>query len=457
MTALLYVASESDLHIVDAILPDELGRAGATLARIDEHLCLSMEGLEAYFFAKWEPVLVDLMIVAAAIEFCDVTCARPSLGWARSFDVRIAVHDQRMWEIPHVKAALSNAASFLTGDAWAFSFINRARPLEPVRQQSLDLGSFTRIIMPYSDGLDSRAVAALLSATEGRLMRVRLGTKGVDQHERKTIPFMTVPYEVRVEKGQRRESSSRSRGFKFAVITGIAAHLAGVKRVVVSESGQGALGPILTVTGHSYPDYRVHPAFTRRMEQLFEALLGQAPEYEFPRLWSTKGETLAEAAALPNPVDWTHTRSCWQQSRQVAVDGKRRQCGICAACLLRRMSLHRASLADPPDTYVWTDLSAPTIREGAADGFTLFTNALDEYAIAGVLHLDHLAGLAASPLHARLRRRVASEIALARGESIGEELKNLESLLQRHKIEWTNFVASLGNSSFVAKLAAAAR
>ena len=85
---------------------------------------------------------------------------------------------------------------------------------------------------------------------------------------------MTVPYEVKLGKRARVKSSARSRGFKFAVITGIAAQLARVSRIVVTESGQGALGPILASTGQSYPDYRVHPAFTRRVEKVFELLTG---------------------------------------------------------------------------------------------------------------------------------------------------------------------------------------
>ena len=68
----------------------------------------------------------------------------------------------------------------------------------------------------------------------------------------------------------------------------------------MTESGQGALGPILASTGQSYPDYRVHPAFTRRIEKLFEVLTGCAPRYEYPQIWKTKGETLAKANSIGN-------------------------------------------------------------------------------------------------------------------------------------------------------------
>lgn len=452
MTRFSQECASGNTSFVDAVMPGDRLRRRATPAYIGEHLNLSTAGLESYFFAQWQPVLLDLLVVAAAIEFCDVVHRRPAHGWARRFDVSIAVHDAGVWNASRVVGALSDAAGFLTGDTWSFGFVTRNRPAVAVRQQSLELGASAKVVMPYSDGLDSRAVAALVATEEGGgLVRVRLGAKGSDLSPRsqRRRPFTVVPYEVRVPRSDRRESSARSRGFKFAVVTGIAAYLADVSRIVVTESGQGALGPVLTVTGHAYPDYRVHPALSRKMERLFEALLGRSARYEYPRLWSTKGETLAMAAALPTGFEWTDTRSCWQQSRQVSVRGKRRQCGICAACLLRRMSMHHAGLHEPLETYVWEDLSAPTMRGGAADGFTLFTEALEEYATAGVLHLDHLADLALSEAHARSKRRVARDVASALGEDEQPVAAKLESLLVRHRGEWLAFLASLGSRSFV--------
>lgn len=456
MKASTYAASMATPYLVDAVQAGDAVRPGAAAAIIDKNLRMSTAGLESYFFADWKPLLVDLLVIAAAVEFCDLVHKRPARGWARRFDVRVAVHDPESWCRPEVLAALTNAAGFLTGDLWTFNFLMRQKPANPVKQQPLALRSSARVIMPYSDGLDSRAVAALVADKDSsQLVRVRLGAKGADVRakSRRRQPFTAVPYDVHVPQSQRRESSGRSRGFKFAVVTGIAAHLAGVQQIVVTESGQGVLGPVLTVTGHAYPDYRVHPAFSRRIEHLFAALLGRSARYVYPRLWSTKGETVAAAAALPSKLDWAETRSCWQQSRQVTVGGRRRQCGVCAACLLRRMSMHRAGLEEPAETYVWSNLSAPTMREGASEGFTLFTKALEEYAIAGVLHLDHLAALAGSRLHARSKRSVVRQLAAAEGMDEGMTADLLEDLLHRHREEWRSFLARLGPQSFVAKLA----
>jgi hypothetical protein len=107
-------------------------------------------------------------------------------------------------------------------------------------------------VIPYSDGMDSRCVAGLLDRTLGEgLIRVRLGSRISDAKalKQQKQPFTSIPYRVR--SGQR-ESSARSRGFKFALISGLAAYLTKARRVLVPESGQGALGPALITVGQGF-------------------------------------------------------------------------------------------------------------------------------------------------------------------------------------------------------------
>ncbi len=442
---------------LDALEPGAVMRDGAIYATIGEVLQLDTQGLESYFFADWNPALVDLLVIAAAAEFCDVTRRRPEYSWSRRFDVRIAVHDPVLWNRPNVRAALEEALGYLTGDVWVFSFAQRRRDVPRVAQGSLSLESGARVIMPYSDGLDSRAVRALVAADEGAggLVAVRLGVGGVDRprSKKKRVPFAVVPYKLK--RPRQGETSARSRGFKFAAVTGIAALMAGVSRIMVTESGQGAFGPMLAVSGQIYPDYRVHPTFSRRMERLLHAISDKDVRYEYPRLWSTKGETLHAARALQAVPTWTDTRSCWQQSRHCSVNGRRRQCGICAACMLRRMSMFTAGIDEPAETYIWENLSANRLEDGVAKGFNGLTSKLRAYAVAGVLHMDHLAEFAESPLHARSLRRAARETAEALDGDPAVVEHQLREMLGRHAAEWRVFRKSLGPDSFVARLASA--
>jgi len=130
-----------------------------------------------------------------------------------------------------------------------------------------------------------------------------------------------------------------------------------------------------------------------------------------------------------------------------------RQCGICAACMLRRMSVHAAGDSELKDTYVWEDLSAPCFEKGATKEFGKVKSqgAQYEYAIAGVLHLDHLANLSHSSANrVPLERQI---FRLSRSTSLSEQQARLrlERLLTQHEKEWKRFVKSLGAGSFVAQ------
>jgi hypothetical protein len=233
----------------------------------------------------------------------------------------------------------------------------------------------------------------------------------------------------------------------------LAAYLAKASQIIVSESGQGALGPALVTVGQAYEDYRSHPLFTDRMERFLAALLGHQVRFQFPRLWYTKGETLATfIKECDGGSSWQGTWSCWQQTRQVSVEKKKRQCGICAACMLRRMSVHAAGLIEPEHTYVWEDLGAATFTDGAAASFPRkkITDKLRQYAIAGSLHLDHLAGLQGSAANLQGLTLNAFQLSRSVGLPEADVRAKLDRLLTQHGNEWKGFVHSLGKNSFVA-------
>lgn len=429
-------------------------RVGWTTCEIEENLTFSIESLASYFYADWEPVVFDAMLLAAVVEFCDRIRKRPKMGWGRQFDVRIPVHNPDIWNSQQVASALKDALQFLTGDQWNLRLVKR-RKVVPAPQQGLfNLPSGSVAVIPFSEGLDSRAVSGLMAKELGDgLTRVRLGPKASDRpHDAEgrthRFPFAGIPYEVST--GIRNpESSARSRGFKFAVLSGVAAYLAKAARIVVPESGQGALGPSLVPVGHTYEDYRNHPLFTQRMEKFLNALLGHSVKFEFPRLWHTKGETLTAYLASDNSAEWISTRSCWQDNRHVSVDKHRRQCGICAACMLRRLSVHAAGLHETPDTYIWEDLAASSFEKGAVKGYKKTKGVQRHYAIAGTLHLDHLAGLRGNKIYSHVLGRAAQNLDRGLGYSPGTAAPKLRRMLDQHEKEWKAFMKSLGPDSFV--------
>ncbi len=428
---------------------------GALRCAIGAQVAFSTESLESYFFATWEPVAYDALLVAAAVEFADKSRARSAYKWERRFELRIPVHDVGRWETQPVKASLVDALSFLTGDRWDIAFYQRAHAEPQPRQGALSLHSGVEAVIPFSNGLDSRAVAGLVGRDMGtRLVRIRLGAglSGGEELAGAHQAFTAVPYKVSAGTKRFAESSARSRGFKFSVISGLAAYLANAHQIIVPESGQGALGPALVSVGQAYEDYRSHPVFTVKMERFLKALLGRDLRFVFPRLWSTKGETLKEFVEACDDSRWAATWSCWRQSRHVSVDGRRRQCGVCAACMLRRMSVHAAGLSEDAARYVWEDLSAPSFEKGVAGSYRQKhrLKASREYAIAGALHMDHMAALADAPALRRDLELTAFQLAGALGLGREDVRARLERLIRRHSSEWEAFLGSLGSESFVA-------
>lgn len=438
---------------VDVVEQGMRRRKGMVACRLGRNITFDLNALESFSSRKWQPAVYDVLVVAAAVEFCDRSLSRSTGNWGRKFIVHVPVHDHTKWSDRAVMRTLVEALNLLTGDDWQFQFRPRKVSIDPPRQDHMRFPSNAEAVIAYSDGMDSCAVAGLEGKRLGnRLVRVRVGGKQSDisGKERQRIPFTALPYEVKLENGRNAENSARSRGFKFGAVSAMAAYLIDAPAIIVPESGQGALAPVFLPVAHGYEDYRNHPVFMTLMERFFHALLGYRLQYKFPRLWATKGETLREFVDnCDSGIRWKATRSCWQQSRQVAVSGERRQCGVCAACILRRLSVHAAGLSERPETYVWESLKAPTWEAGAAKSFNRFTRALREYAIAGVLHFEHLSELRESVQYGLIKRRRTNELARSLSISPADVERNLDRLLLQHSAEWSVFTDDLGPKSFV--------
>jgi hypothetical protein len=448
------------IHVVE---PGVRTRKGSLRCEIGKNVEFSTESLESYFFARWEAIGYDSLLVAAAVEFGDRTQRRSAYNWQREIDLAVPVHEPDRWSAPELSEALHDTLEFLTGDRWHIEFYKRREPAPEPTQGLLSLDAGVEAVIPFSNGLDSRAVGGLIGRELGpRLVRVRLGSRLQDSEAltSRREPFTSVPYHVTSGPKPFLESTARSRGFKFALISSLAAYLAGAHKVIVPESGQGALGPSLVTVGQGYEDYRSHPLFTIRMGRFVKALLGYDVRFVFPRIWDTKAETLKRFVdECDGGSCLSRTWSCWQQNRQVSVDHKKRHCGICAACMLRRLSVHAAGLAEPKERYVWEDLSAPTFPAGAAKTFDQkkITRAMREYAIAGTLHLDHLAALLDSPAGPRALSLSSFQLSEVLGLPELDVFAKFDRLLRQHRAEWKDFMHSLGQNSFVANWAVSGR
>lgn len=417
----------------------------AVIAEVGRHICFNATVLDSFDVKGFKPLHYDMLVICAAIEFADRRWKRP-LGWSRTLNVLLPVLDLKTWQKPEVLKALHNVLNHLTGDVWKLTFV-QAKNISPIgmRQMPLDFGTAKTFAVAYSDGLDSRAVSAL-SGNEAEALCIRVSGNRQRRKNGDSL-FTQIPFKVKGYRGN--ESSFRSRGFQFASVTAIAAQLSSVTRIMVPESGQGALGPVLLPLHNIYVDYRNHPAFFRRMELFIKVLLGCRIRFEQPRLWFTKGQTLSAFLSLTGKSEQhlKSTHSCWQKRRIVNVGG-RKQCGLCAACLLRRLSLHTAGVNEAPGTYIVFDLAAPD----AGQALSIIPQKADrdimvEYGSVGARHLQHLADMADLPDDSL--RVHASQIAAETKATYEETLKRLRTLLVTHAEEWRAFLSAQGENSFL--------
>ena len=424
---------------------------------IGQHIRFEPDVLQSYFTRSWEPIIYDSLVLAAVVEFCDRTKTRPSMDWARRFKVSLPVHEPDRWNDLTLQATLNRALECLTGDRWEFTFRPIHRVINARLQEWLQFDADVEVVIPFSDGLDSLAISAILDDEIGdRVIKVRVGARQQRRRRNGDAPFAAIPFKVTPQIRGNQESSCRSRGFKFAMLSGIAAYLVRAQIVSVPESGQGALGPVLVNVGHGHPDRRTHPQFTHLMSAFLQELLNYRIDFEHRALWGTKAETLIQYRELrPKDGMWRSTRSCWQDARHASVDGQHRQCGICAACLIRRLSLHAAGFKEPPGSYVWDDLDAAEFWNGADPGYAQHHSAQREYALAGVLHLDHFASLPTAPQYRSVIERQGLTLSYALGINPEVASDKVNRLVYRHAQEWSAFLDDLSENSFIRRWAEA--
>jgi len=408
------------------------------------------DALRAFGLREWDPAIYDCLLLAAAVEYADRSIRRRTHQRERQFALSLPVSEPLRWRDPRVKQAAEAALRICTGDRWCLSF-RKARRRPPPTEPPLQWRQRFDAAMPFSDGLDSLAASALAARSENqKMLLVRLG--GPTVKGAAPAAFDRVPYAVSASGKDFRESSARSRGFKYAVISGIAASLTGAPEVVMPESGQGTLGLVLAASGQELIDRRTHPMFTALISRFLSVLFNAEVSFSHPKLWETKGEVLTEyREGQGDDSALRRTRSCWQSQRQAYLNGKRVQCGICAACLLRRTSLHAAGLAEDAGTYLFEDLSARRIEEVVPEHVRQrrdFKSLLD-YADAGIAYMRDIAGFAESPFRDVVLDEEAGHLKECGLGSEREIRERVVRLTEQHRGEWRSFVKQYPQSSYV--------
>ena len=147
------------------------------------------------------------------------------------------------------------------------------------------------------------------------------------------------------------------------------------------ESGVGAINaPLLAGMEGSQATRSAHPTFLRKMAQLLSVVADHPIDVKLPFEQMTKGELVCSLNSGELRALARATVSCVSYPLRHRT---RKSCGLCAACLFRRVALHAAGIDETRDTYQIDVLNHPSVAPKKLNYLKAFLNQIDSLAETG--------------------------------------------------------------------------
>lgn len=316
----------------------------------------------------------DLLRIAAFVYGADNRCTRGrptdvfGEHWKRDLRFIVPVWDIAFWNLGATKDALSEMLGFLTGDSFAFEFIQRTH-----KTSRQELMNFNEMLDPlpqvdqvtlFSGGADSLA-AVIDALKQGRhpilvshrsVMKIDARQRNLVTELRKRFPPWALPHmSMWVNRqGEKRsnEFSQRSRSFLFTSMGAITAALLNIDEVFLCDNGIVSIN--LPQSGQNVGTLLSRSTHPRYLAQA-QFFLRKVLERENLRIansliFKTKREIVESISQSGHPELLQETVSC------AHVEGKTKQqphCGVCSQCIDRRFATVGAGLEqfDLPQRY----------------------------------------------------------------------------------------------------------
>ncbi|HEX6780878.1 MAG TPA: 7-cyano-7-deazaguanine synthase [Solirubrobacterales bacterium] len=296
---------------------------------------------------------LDLLEVAGHLFATDIACERGAgdVEWNRAIKVWLPVRDPDYWTTQ--RAVIEGVWTDLTGDDIEIRFEQATDPLEAPRMAKAPFPNHDGIAL-LSGGQDSFAGALDLLASGHHplyLSHVASGAtssaqKSVEAHLRQRPDTQVKRLKLSARKAPGKyfpgqESSQRSRTFLFLVAASVVASVGDSAKVWLNENGVMALHlPLTPARIGSLSTHTAAPPILSRIEALVSDVLGKPTALENRLVGLTKPEVIELAVSLGAKDEMQDTVSCWQIGRT------REHCGICAPCILRRVSCEAHGVPD---------------------------------------------------------------------------------------------------------------
>ena len=340
----------------------------------DIQVLLNVDFQNLYEFTrKKNGIGFDVFLIGCFVYGIDILLPRKSFsvnGWSREIEVEFPVESLDLFN--GGKNELEQLLSFLTGDYWQISFIQRdvtSLFVNTKKVYSNDYRKSHKRISLFSGGLDSLiGVIDQLAKSKDRMVLVShydATFKGAKSDQDKIHKILYKKYshyhllQTRVDlegydiNGNKinTETTLRSRSFLFlcqAVF--VASSIEDGIEILIPENGTISLNHPLTPSRRSSCSTRTaHPYYLIKVIDLISKLgLNHLIKNEYEM--KTKGEMLEEC------IDNDILRATYKKSCSCAKRGTRKDirdvmtgtnhCGICMPCIYRRVALHRIGVDD---------------------------------------------------------------------------------------------------------------
>ena len=285
----------------------------------------------------------------------DLACERGDgdLQWGRSITAYVPVRDPDYWSTQ--ASTIESIFGDFTYDQLRLYFEPDPEPSPPPRQSSDAFPSFDCVAL-VSGGVDSFVGAAKLQS-EGRTpLGVSHAAAGSISSAQSSVtealcnvggPITRVGITARKHGPTfpTPEPSQRSRSFMFLAAALLVAAVEDRSDVFINENGIMAIHlPMTSARLGSLSTHTASPVTLERIETLASDVLGTQLNITNNLLPLTKPEVVDLGCHLGHANSLHQTVSCW------AIGRTARHCGICAPCLMRRVSFETHGVTDAPYT-----------------------------------------------------------------------------------------------------------
>lgn len=419
---------------------------------VGQNLEFDPERIASALSACLTPRMEDLLRICSTVYFVDRLLPRirkrGQAKWRRGIGCRVELREPDFWNQSRILDLLEETVGFVSGDSWGFSFVRERDCCQRDRQPFFEeLGpNANSMICLYSGGLDSAAGLAsrLQSGVGGQVDQILpvvvrhrsdVGDMAREQLRHLTghfaVPLRPVVAPIEIKSASEigaTENSQRARAFLFTSVGGVVAWAIGASEIELYESGIGAVNaPLSPYMEGSHATRSCHPFFLSQMSRLLSEVADRQIRFVLPFEWATKGEVARSLSCGDLRSLAQRTVSCVSYPLRTP---HAKSCGLCPACIFRRLALHTAGIEEDTETYDF-DLLDPKQRTK-----TKGHRRKMKYLRAFLLMADQLAELDSGCLPVSLERHLVTTGILEHDQPQQPYIH----LYQRYRQEWLSFV-----------------